>query len=239
MGRSRSGSTASQADEWVFLNLFIHINNPSPYPSPNPFILFFFSVELKPFFPVLSLNGWSRSFSTTAKFKRATQKQTPEFSWGCDDLFGDVCYRPVMTCFRSWKRWGSSALTQGWCLWWRPWGWSRGRPSAPSTGSTTSSWTSTSSRSRTQFHLWLELSSPFFQGDQTEHRDHREGLQGTTCDSWIWRVHKRHHGGLWKVRPPVLIRSQTLGTDCSACHIPPAQSHWIAFQIWYLIGIEK
>ena len=202
-------------------------------------LFFFFQCWAKTFFPVLSLNGWSRSFSTTAKFKRATQKQTPEFFWGCDDLFGDVCYRPVMTCFRSWKRWGSSALTQGWCLWWRPWGWSRGRPSAPSTGSTTSSWTSTSSRSRTQFHLWLELSSPFFQGDQTKHCDHREGLQGTTCDSWIWRVHKRHHGGLWKVRPPVLIRSQTLGTDCSACHIPPAQSHWIAFQIWYLIGIEK
>ena len=182
MGRSRSGSTASQADEWV---LFIS-NHPYQNLHPHWFIQY--------------VQHWTEAAGAGAVQPLQSARERPKSKlWNSSQgIWPLTDIPPSMTYFRSWKRWGSFGLTQDWRLLWRLWGWSRGKLLAPSTELTTSSWTSTSSRSMRGFHIWPDLSS-LLQGDKAEHSDHREGVQGTACDSWIWRLHKRHHGRLWEV----------------------------------------
>ena len=102
LGRSRSGSNASQADEWVwsiwsltFINIINHLKVQSisqpreknqsiseNWPSSTSSITSKVVLIMVMIFPASSWSDLSKSCSTIAKCKRPTQKQTPEFFWG-------------------------------------------------------------------------------------------------------------------------------------------------------------
>ena len=104
-------------------------------------------------------------------------------------------------------------------------------------GSTTSSSISTSSRSMGTFITDAITTNLFFQGDQAQHCDLGQGVQGTACDPWIRRVHQGHHRRLWEVSTMYRLRplskaASSITSDCIPNMISDCQ-RWIIEPVWF------